>query len=80
MKKVHPVAWYIVTFGLLGIIYNGFRLVTQAGQAALIIQNDGYAVTGGVMILLGSVLLTWWWTKKPENLKNSNKGGKNGKK
>lgn len=40
----------------LVIGYVGFRFVTQAGQG-FAIQNDGYAGTGGVMILLSGLII-----------------------
>lgn len=47
----------IVTVVTIIIIYIGFRLVTQAGQGLDIVQNDGYAGTGGFVILVGGFLL-----------------------
>lgn len=43
---------------LCGLIlaYVGFRFVTQAGQSGVVIQNDGYAVTGGILIFAGGML------------------------
>jgi drug/metabolite transporter (DMT)-like permease len=39
---------------LLGVF--GFIFVTQAGQGLNVPQNDGYAVTGGVMLLLAGLI------------------------
>lgn len=39
------------------LVYIGFRFVTQAGQMGGLMQNDGYAGTGGIMILAGGVML-----------------------
>lgn len=41
----------------------GFRLVTQAGQPWPLIQNDGYAVSGGLVIFIGGTLLGWLVTR-----------------
>lgn len=38
------------------VIFVGFRFVTQAGQQNMM-QNDGYAVIGGLMILAGGILI-----------------------
>ena len=40
----------------LFLAYFGFRFVTQAGQGMAAVQNDGYAVTGGAMILVAGML------------------------
>jgi hypothetical protein len=45
-------------------IYIGFRFVTQAGQGLGVIQNDGYAGTGGVLILLGGIAIGWLATDR----------------
>ena len=38
-------------------IIIGFRFVTQAGQGLGVVQNDGYAGSGGVLILLGGIAI-----------------------
>lgn len=38
-------------------IFIGFRLATQAGQDMAMPQNDGYAMSGGLLIFLGGLLL-----------------------
>lgn len=43
----------------LAVLYLGFRLVTQAGQGLDAVQNDGYAGTGGVLILLSGITIGW---------------------
>ncbi len=45
------------------VIYFGFRFVTQAGMAFMMPQNDGYAMTGGLMILAGGILTGMWISK-----------------
>lgn len=35
------------------IVLSGFKLLSEPGQ---IIQNDGYAMTGGVVVLLGGFI------------------------
>jgi hypothetical protein len=37
------------------VIVVGFRFITQAGQGVGVVQNDGYAGSGGALILLGGV-------------------------
>jgi hypothetical protein len=41
----------------LAFVVEGFRLATQSGLtgAAGSVQNDGYAVFGGILILLGGM-------------------------
>lgn len=46
------------------IIIVGFRLVTQAGQPWPLMQNDGYAVSGGLAILLGGIIIGWLLAKR----------------
>lgn len=41
------------------VIFIGFRFVTQAGQGLGVVQNDGYAGSGGLMILGGGIILGW---------------------
>ena len=45
----------IITVVVVAIVFEGFRLVTQSGLtgAAGSTQNDGYAASGGMLILLG---------------------------
>lgn len=40
---------------IIALVFIGFRFVTQSGQDSLF-QNDGYAVTGGIMLLVGGFL------------------------
>jgi len=59
-----------VVFCLAVVVgYFGFRYVTQANQGLDAIQNDGYAGTGGVMILLSGVLLGLWLSTRPVSRK-----------
>ncbi len=39
------------------IVVIGFRLATQAGQDMSLPQNDGYAASGGILILIGGAVL-----------------------
>jgi hypothetical protein len=57
MKKnyANPIAVIVA----VTMIYYGFKLATQAGQPWPVFQNDGYAGSGGVMILIGGILLGW---------------------
>ncbi len=41
----------------VGMVYAGFRLVTQAGQGLAVAQNDGYASTGGILIFAGGAAI-----------------------
>lgn len=59
MKSVNPILNLVVQVGLFGLIIYGFTLVTQSGQEGAF-QNDGYAVSGGLLIAIGSSALTWW--------------------
>lgn len=47
----------IIVIGL--VVIEGFRLVTQADLKGLdgSIQNDGYAISGGLLILVGGICL-----------------------
>jgi hypothetical protein len=54
----------IATILAIVTIYIGFRFVTQAGQGLGVIQNDGYAGTGGVLILLGGIAIGWLATDR----------------
>ena len=45
----------LLTAAIIG--YYGFTFVTQAGQAGVVIQNDGYAGTGGFMILTSGFII-----------------------
>jgi hypothetical protein len=38
-------------------IFIGFRLATQAGQDMGLPQNDGYAMSGGLVILVGGIII-----------------------
>lgn len=46
------------------ILIVGFRLVTQAGQPWPLVQNDGYAVSGGLVILLSGMIIGWLFAKR----------------
>lgn len=54
MNKILTSNW--TALAALIVVYLGFRMVTQMGQAGFVIQNDGYAVTGGLLILVGGVI------------------------
>lgn len=41
----------------IALAYVGFRLASQAGQPGVVIQNDGYAGSGGALILAGGFLI-----------------------
>jgi hypothetical protein len=49
----------VLGFASFVVVIIGFKLVTQSGLtgAAAYVQNDGYASSGGVLILLGGFLL-----------------------
>ena len=56
------------------LTYWGFRFVTQAGQSMGTPQNDGYAVTGGIMLVLAGVIAGYTWAKAKElGLKRSSR-------
>lgn len=48
----------IIVVLVAGMIIEGFRLATQAGMTGLAgsMQNDGYAVSGGLLILIGGIV------------------------
>jgi hypothetical protein len=46
------------------LIVTGFKWVTQAGQGLQAIQNDGYAGSGGTLILVGGILFGLWLSSK----------------
>ena len=50
----------------LAVVVEGFRLATQAGLPAEagFIQNDGYAMSGGLLILLGGLILGYLLAKQ----------------
>jgi hypothetical protein len=47
----------VLIFALLVVAYYGFSFVTQSGQTGVVIQNDGYAGTGGFMLIASGFLL-----------------------
>lgn len=49
--------FYLLDLVAIVIIVIGFRLAAQAGQGLGVVQNDGYAASGGILILLGGFLL-----------------------
>lgn len=53
----------------IALVIEGFRLATQAGMTGLdgSIQNDGYAMSGGILILLGGSLLGWLGSHESES-------------
>ena len=63
---IHMNARYRTLLALLSavILVIGFRLVTQAGQPWPLIQNDGYAVSGGLVILLSGMIIGWLFAKR----------------
>lgn len=64
MQKATALNLLLVLSLILGII--GFRLVTQAGLQgdAGLIQNDGYAVSGGFIIVVAGVCIGIWVSEK----------------
>ncbi len=54
-KKVLASNWTVLAALILIVI--GFRLAAQVGQGLDAIQNDGYAGSGGLLILAGGVLV-----------------------
>lgn len=42
-----------------GLIVTGFSLAAQAGQGLDAVQNDGYAGSGGFLILVGGIVIGW---------------------
>jgi len=50
------------------VIVEGFRLVTQSGLTGFAgsIQNDGYAMSGGCLILLGGVVAGYLAAKEQQ--------------
>jgi hypothetical protein len=62
-KTNNDMAYTAVSLGLIVLGYFGFRFVTQAGQG-FVIQNDGYAVTGGIIILVCGLLLGYIFGKR----------------
>lgn len=49
----------ILVIACAGIALIGFRFATQAGQGLGVVQNDGYAMSGGFLILLSGMIGGW---------------------
>jgi predicted tellurium resistance membrane protein TerC len=60
----HSKSWNVIALIFIAIIFIGFRLVTQSGEPEVFIQNDGYAMSGGVLILAGGMGLGWWYANQ----------------
>lgn len=61
MKKITNYRSDLVLVAALIVAVIGFRLVTQAGQQGVIMQNDGYAVSGGIVLIIAGVLFGQWF-------------------
>lgn len=53
-KKAQFFCYYAVV-GFLSI--RGFQYVAQSGQGISVVQNDGYTVSGGIMLLITGILI-----------------------
>ena len=67
MKKFTAYRNDLILVAAIVIVVIGFRLVTQADQGGLVLQNDGYAVSGGLLIVIAGALFGYWlsnWGKR----------------
>lgn len=55
MSKRTQLFWYYAVVGFL--IFRGLQYVAQSGQGIGVIQNDGYTVSGGIMLLIAGILI-----------------------
>lgn len=55
MSKRTQLFCYYAVVGFL--LFRGFQYVAQSGQGISVIQNDGYTVSGGIMLLLAGILI-----------------------
>lgn len=55
-KRNNKRSW-VLDITIILLIYIGFSYVTQRGQEVPVIQNDGYAVTGGIILVAAGYLL-----------------------
>ncbi len=46
---------YYAVVGFL--IFRGLQYVAQSGQGMSAVQNDGYTVSGGIMLLIAGILI-----------------------
>jgi len=74
MKKLPQT---LMMIAVLAVVIEGFRLVTQSGLQGFdgTIQNDGYAVTGGIMILLGGAAVGYIVARARQQRKGSQRNG-----
>jgi Mg2+ and Co2+ transporter CorA len=56
-------AYTTVSVATIILGFFGFRFVTQAGQS-FPIQNDGYAMVGGIVILISGLILGYIYGKR----------------
>lgn len=55
-KEISKAYRWVMIIAMLILGYIGFSYVTQAGQGLNVIQNDGYAGAGGVLIFVSGVI------------------------
>jgi len=55
MSKRAQFFCYYAVVGFL--IVRGLQYVAQSGQGLGVIQNDGYTVSGGIMLLIAGILI-----------------------
>ena len=55
MSKRAQFFCYYAVVGFL--VIRGFQNVAQSGQGVSVVQNDGYTVIGGILLLIAGILI-----------------------
>lgn len=55
MSKSVQLFCYYAIVGFLSL--RGLQYVAQSGQGMAVVQNDGYTVSGGIMLLIAGILI-----------------------
>lgn len=51
-------AQFICYYAVVGfLVIRGFQNVAQSGQGISVVQNDGYTVIGGILLLIAGILI-----------------------
>lgn len=69
---VKNITYLLFTIGML-LAYYGFKLAAQSYSAAPLIQDDGYTVTGGFLLLLSGLIFGYLISEKIHAAKGKKK-------
>ena len=70
-KKENKSRSLVLDLTIIVLLYIGFSYVTQRGQEVPVIQNDGYAVSGGIILVFAGYLLAMSVARAPKRGKQS---------